>query len=254
MRPSVDDNRSSSGTLSAAPSLSNSKISLGASSHCSQKSTISQKSHVSAERPLTREEIIAAYLEKAKWYTSVCLGELRNDLLISKLYDFCSRSTGTTAILSVFAFLFLIPFVVDPAISAITADFDPGSVINFEFQWILLILSLSEPVTCVVSDHTYSEGIKNCTWSSCREGLKPFESLITVKLIAKCNSGCTTAQTRCHQLTVNYSKIPYKDWVKSPYDLELVDWDVADTKFLINTEGCGYPPSVNCSVFAKKYG
>lgn len=36
-------------------------------------------------------------------------------------------SSGTTAILSVFAFLFLIPFVVDPAISAITADFDPGT-------------------------------------------------------------------------------------------------------------------------------
>lgn len=72
---SVDDNRSSSSTLSAAPSLSNSKISLGATSHCSQKSTCSQKSHVSAERPLTREEIIAAYLEKAKWYTSVGLGK-----------------------------------------------------------------------------------------------------------------------------------------------------------------------------------
>lgn len=66
--------------------------------------------------------------------------------------------------------------------------------------------------------------------------------------------GCTTAQTRCHQLTVNYTKVPYKDWVKAPLDLELVDWDVADTKFLINTEGCGYPPSVNCSIFAKKYG
>lgn len=73
---SVDDNRSNSSTLSAAPSLSHSKISLGATSHCgSQKSTCSQKSHVSAERPLTREEIIAAYLEKAKWYTSLCLGE-----------------------------------------------------------------------------------------------------------------------------------------------------------------------------------
>lgn len=70
---SVDDNQSSSSTLSAAPSLSNSKISLGATS---QKSTCSQKSHVSAERPLTREEIIAAYLEKAKWYTSVCLGKV----------------------------------------------------------------------------------------------------------------------------------------------------------------------------------
>lgn len=90
-------------------------------------------------------------------------------------------------------------------------------------------------MTCVVNDHTYSEGITNCTWSSCREG-------------------CTTAQTRCHQLLVNYTKIPFKDFMKAPIDLELIDWDVADTRFLINTEGCGYPPSVNCSIFAKQYG
>jgi hypothetical protein len=72
---SVDDNRSNANTLSAAPSLSESKISLGATSQCSvnsQKSTTSIKS----DRPLTREEIIAGYLEKAKWYTSVCLGKL----------------------------------------------------------------------------------------------------------------------------------------------------------------------------------
>lgn len=70
--------------------------------------------------------------------------------------------TGTTAILSVFAFLFLIPFVVDPAISTIVADYDP------------------EPITCVVSDHTYSEGMKNCTWSSCREG-ETYKTLIQFK-------------------------------------------------------------------------
>ncbi|CAO1406649.1 unnamed protein product [Diamesa serratosioi] len=194
MRPVVDDNNSSSSTLSAAPSLSNSKLSLG--SHCSQKSTCSQKS-VNTIPPPTREETIGVYLEKAKWYTSVCL--------------------GTTAILSVFAFLFLIPFVVDPAISTIVADYDP------------------EPITCVVSDHTYSEGMKNCTWSSCREG-------------------CTTAQTRCHQMTVNYTKITWEEWLKNPREIELVNWDVSDTKFLINTEGCGYPPRVNCTIFSKEYG
>jgi hypothetical protein len=113
--------------------------------------------------------------------------------------------------------LFLIPFVIDPAITALSSDYQ------------------QEPVTCVVSEHIYSEGITNCTWSSCREG-------------------CTTAQTRCHQLTVNYSKIPYKDFAKNPLDIELVDWDVAETKFLINTEGCGYPPFVNCTEFAKQYG
>lgn len=75
---SDDDNRSNASTLSAAPSLSESKISLGGASHCSQKSTASLKSQ-NSERPLTREEIIAAYIEKVKWYTSVILGEL-NDI------------------------------------------------------------------------------------------------------------------------------------------------------------------------------
>lgn len=32
------------------------------------------------------------------------------------------------------------------------------------------------------------------------------------------------------------------------------EWSIADTKFFVNTEGCGYPPRVNCSEFAKKYG
>lgn len=36
--------------------------------------------------------------------------------------------------------------------------------------------------------------------------------------------------------------------------MNLVQWDVADTKLLINSEGCGYPPRVNCTEFAKRYG
>lgn len=50
----------------------------------------------------------------------------------------------------------------------IQVDFD-GVLIRVEF--LIDLLCVLEPVTCVVSDHTYSEGIKNCTWSSCREGM-----------------------------------------------------------------------------------
>lgn len=78
------------------------------------------------------ESKIGAMIEKAKFYTSVCL--------------------GTTAILAVFAFLFLIPFVVEPAISTILADFSPHAV------------------ACITTDHVYAEGLKNCSWASCREG------------------------------------------------------------------------------------
>ncbi|KAG8039003.1 hypothetical protein G9C98_003310 [Cotesia typhae] len=116
---------------------------------------------------------ILTLLEKAKFYTSLFL--------------------GTMAILAVFGFLFLIPFVVEPAITTILADFSP------------------HPVAC-----------------------------------------CTSAATRCHQLRVNYSRMPYDEFITKP--LGSVAWDVTDTKFYINTEGCGYPPRVNCSVFAKEFG
>ena len=75
---------------------------------------------------------IVSFMEKAKFYTSLCL--------------------GSTAILAVFAFLFAIPFVVEPAISTILADFSPI------------------PIACSTSSHVLAEGIKNCSWSSCREG------------------------------------------------------------------------------------
>lgn len=100
-----------------------------------------------------RDEIeVDTLLEKAKFYTSVCLGKHRAISKWSSSYTLPLSIAGTTAILSVFTFLFLIPFVVDPAISTIIADYDPV------------------PVTCVVIDHIYAEGIKNCSWSSCREG------------------------------------------------------------------------------------
>ena len=55
-------------------------------------------------------------------------------------------------------------------------------------------------------------------------------------------------------MTVNYTKITWEEWLKNPREIELVNWDVSDTKFLINTEGCGYPPRVNCTIFSKEYG
>ncbi|XP_023295858.2 protein tipE [Lucilia cuprina] len=177
----------------SAQSYAGSKSSLNSSR--SSRSSNNMQTTNSKSNKVDHE--IETILEKAKFYTSVCL--------------------GTTAILSVFTFLFLIPFVVDPAISTIIADYDPV------------------PVTCIVIDHVYAEGIRNCTWSSCREG-------------------CTSSPNKCHQLYVNYTRIPFAEWQKNPRDLETVVWDVSYTKFLINSEGCGYPPTTNCSVFARQYG
>lgn len=140
-----------------------------------------------------KQPVLISVAETAKFYASLCL--------------------GTVAFISVFAFLFLIPFVVDPAINSILSDYEP------------------EPVTCVATEHVYTEGMKNCSWSSCREG-------------------CTKEATRCHQILVNYSRLPFREYRTSAY----VTWDVMHTRFMINTEGCGYPPYVNCSEFARQYG
>lgn len=53
---------------------------------------------------------------------------------------------------------------------------------------------------------------------------------------------------------MNYTKIPWDDWNNKPRQLDSIEWDVADTRLLINSEGCGYPPRVNCTEFAKQYG
>ncbi|XP_011494086.1 PREDICTED: uncharacterized protein LOC105359250 [Ceratosolen solmsi marchali] len=139
---------------------------------------------------------VESLVEKAKFYTSLCL--------------------GSTAILAVFAFLFAIPFVVEPAISTILADFSP------------------RPVACTTTRHILAEGLKNCSWASCREG-------------------CTAAVTSCHQIRVNYTKLTYEEFMAKP--LGSIPWDVLDTKFYVNAEGCGYPDTgVVCSEFANKFG
>lgn len=72
---SNNDMRSSSSTLSAAPSLTMSKPSLNNSkaslTHSRQSITESNKE----PGPPTREEKIAEFLDKAKFYTSLCLGK-----------------------------------------------------------------------------------------------------------------------------------------------------------------------------------
>lgn len=35
---------------------------------------------------------------------------------------------------------------------------------------------------------------------------------------------------------------------------ESLVWEGTVVRFLVNTEGCGYPPFINCSLFALKYG
>jgi len=140
---------------------------------------------------------------------------------------YTSLTLGTFCIVSVFAFLFLVPFVLDPAISTLTHDF------------------VDEPVTCKVSNVSVKRGKSNCTWSSCREG-------------------CTADMYHCYQVRVKYAKIPFKNGTPS-YEIDYGSWvnlerhdtienqTMRDTPLLVNIKGCGYPPDIACAAFASKY-
>ncbi|CAG0896833.1 unnamed protein product [Cyprideis torosa] len=111
------------------------------------------------------------------------------------------------AIVAFSCFVFLIPFVLDPAFSTVKANF------------------VEEPVLCEVIASAELSGMSNCSWSSCRVG-------------------CTRELTSCVQINVRYN----------PINETTSEWDSGEGKLFINIKGCGYPPSVNCSVFTVQYG
>lgn len=68
---------------------------------------------------------------------------------------------------SLFAFLFLVPFVIEPAFTTIFMEFD------------------ETPAECVTAEVEHFKGASNCSWTSCREG-------------------CTKEVYECTQIRVNY--------------------------------------------------
>lgn len=112
------------------------------------------------------EQNTLTQMEKCKYYTSLSL--------------------GTVCIVSAFAFLFLVPFVLDPAISTMLHDF------------------VDEPVTCKVSRVEVKHGKSNCLWSSCREG-------------------CTVDMYKCYQVRVIYSYELYRNFTLVP-DIPESEW------------------------------
>lgn len=124
--------------------------------------------------------------------------------------------TILTACFSSFAFLFLVPFVIDPAFSTLFAEF------------------IEEPVICVTTSTEFKVGMSNCTWSSCREG-------------------CTNEIFKCTQIYVNYKIGASNQFDGSNYTDEntiiQTEWDYEDARLYPNVKGCGYPPEINCSEF-----
>ncbi|KAL3290139.1 hypothetical protein HHI36_023504 [Cryptolaemus montrouzieri] len=139
-------------------------------------------------------------------------------------------------IFSLFSFLFLVPFVIDPAFTTIFMEFD------------------ETPVLCLTVKSERRLGVSNCSWTSCREG-------------------CTRDMFDCTQILVNYKKNltdmdnttistepSQRDMpVNEEYDYgndfvsNYSEWFYKEARLLPNVKGCGYPPMLNCTIFLKTY-
>lgn len=169
---------------------------------------------------------------------------------------------------SLFAFLFLVPFVIEPAFKTIFMEF------------------VTSPTMCVTAHAEEKSGITNCSWTSCREG-------------------CTKELFKCIQITVNYrlnmslGRLDEKtgeegnaegdeeadmnmeelaaldsaaageteNEAETTRDFSFTDpwfglmeygtfnesdWFI-DARLFPNVKGCGYPPFLECKKFQDKY-
>jgi hypothetical protein len=202
--------------------------------------------------------------------------ELVPPTIKEKLLFYTTTFFVLLAIFSLFAFLFLVPFVIEPALETIFHDFDEN------------------PAFCFTVDSLELKSIPNCSsWSSCREG-------------------CTKEVFQCTQIYVSYKLPGWEDRISAggkghsqtnkvssdtgerferaireyDYDDTAVgnlmkdDGGISDTDSFMeypdeikkglqdgnnseffytyaelrpNIKGCGYPPFLNCTIWTKKY-
>lgn len=202
--------------------------------------------------------------------------EKEKQTFLQKLLFYTTAFFVLLGTFSLFAFLFLVPFVIDPAFTTIFMQFD------------------TRPAECVTIDVESRRGTSNCSWTSCREG-------------------CTKELYDCTQIRVNY-KLPINtssaedeagpiegggavggveddednrrlkkpryeralrdyDYIEDFDDDEFTEeddtglpkpfptglmgndseWYFTGAKLFPNVKGCGYPPVLNCSIFYQQY-
>ncbi|KAG5682298.1 hypothetical protein PVAND_011658 [Polypedilum vanderplanki] len=103
--------------------------------------------------------------------------------LKQKLLFYTTAFFVLLATFSLFSFLFLVPFVIEPAFQTIFMEFDENRA------------------QCFTDEAIVRAGTKNCTWTSCREG-------------------CTRDVYQCTQIYVNYKRFPNGT---NPYNETIMD-------------------------------
>lgn len=191
---------------------------------------------------------------------------------------------------SLFAFLFLVPFVIEPAFTTIFMKFD------------------TNPALCVTVEVEHFKGASNCSWTSCREGctkevyectqirvkykiFKPPQnytndtnyedeiSVIELTTMPPLENKLTLKSSQSNQQLMRVERgMPEYDYFdgdiiqsesnKNAEGLESMEysevherglmgnnseWYFIGAKLFPNVKGCGYPPILNCSIWTKKY-
>lgn len=187
---------------------------------------------------------------------------------------------------SLFAFLFLVPFVIDPAFTTIFMQFDTHAAF------------------CITVETEYHKGASNCSWTSCREGCtKEVYECTQIRVnykiwkpppnITNITTTTTTLDSNTNIVLTNKinSEVPRDEGLrferaireydyadsnvlekgddKSAQGLEFMEypdspemtglmgndseWYFTGARLFPNVKGCGYPPMLNCSIWAKKY-
>ncbi|XP_043235142.1 protein tipE-like isoform X1 [Amphibalanus amphitrite] len=138
----------------------------------------------------------------------------KRDQNADKVMFYATVLFSLVAIGAFFGFLFLVPFVIEPAVTTIQMDFEV------------------DPVTCCVVSFTELAGKDNCSdWSSCREG-------------------CTREIYECVKILVAYTDVKDFSCAARPPNHQ---WLHNEAYLYPNVKGCGYPPSLNCTVFRERF-
>lgn len=182
---------------------------------------------------------------------------------LEKLLFYTTATFILLAIFSLFAFLFLVPFVIDPAFTTIFMQFD------------------TNPAQCVTAETLHREGATNCSWASCREGCtKDIYDCLQIRVHYKRAPGSGPlppplvrsaralreydygeASPESQSFAYEDNEIPQSisdpDYPEGPPPTGLMgngsEWFFTYARLFPNVKGCGYPPILNCTIFLGKY-
>ncbi|XP_047352305.1 protein tipE isoform X3 [Vespa velutina] len=201
--------------------------------------------------------------------------EKEKQTFLQKLLFYTTAFFILLSTFSLFAFLFLVPFVIDPAFTTIFMQFD------------------TRPAECVTIDVESRRGTSNCSWTSCREGCTkelydctqirvnyklpintssedeagPFEGGRAVGGVEDDEDSTRFKKPRYERAPRDYDYIEDLDdedfaedddaGLPKPFPTGLMgndsEWYFTGAKLFPNVKGCGYPPVLNCSIFYQQY-